>query len=382
MLSYFFRPARSHIIACVAASFSLLSHQAIAQQSNVAPAIVGTAGAAQIGAVEAIQTNAINSRPGGASSEGSGQAGGQNSSGSNFLMSGIFPTGRLAFTEHRGYDGTGTGHGPRAPFQAFEKSAFASVFANYHGILGGGFTRIGAFAGIMKIDVEVGAREHRPFEGKNGEGENTSGALGGYVLKAWGSTYAMATIAGFAGETTAQELRRGTLEADYNTRGVTVSLVAGKSFPLGIVLGGLKVSGTVQGGLNYSHHDGESYDVFDLDGRITQNLTTSLSAFKGALSASIYGIRTMDDGATLRPYVKVGLDHNFDYENEAVNVAFRQRTRPSGTFNFDDADIRGHAELGFDYNFGSYRFNGATNYVFSEDEDTFAGRLGLSVQLQ
>lgn len=372
------------VFALVTATF-WGSNEVRAQQSTVTGDISGATGAAQARAVFDIENAVLDrqtaGRKGGAGPGGSNEKGGQQ--GGAAVIPGAFPTGRLRYSEHDGYDGTKSGHAPPASFDLTETSLFASVFANVPGSVFGGKMQVGAFAGVTDLDMKVGPRRHRPNEPSNGEAENTSLMSGIYVVQAWQWTYAMLTAAGAWGETSIAETRRNLSKpSKYDTYGFTSSAVVGQYMPLGktALMGKYPLFADFRGGLSYTHNEGDRFRIYSKAGALNQILKPSVTAVGGQFSTSLFTVIGHAGGAFTRPYVKANLRHDFYYDQKLDNVAFVAAARPTKLFSYEKADTTIGAEIGFDHKAGQFKFSGSTYFDYSADEAAIGARLGATYQ--
>ena len=211
-----------------------------------------------------------------------------------------------------------------------------------------------------------------------GRAENDSFFVGGTVLWAKQSTYALATLIGMWGETrlvdSVDNCSRVGCSVDrykFDTSGFIASATAGHVFDLG---GATAPKLDLRGTIAHTEHNGDWFKtVFDYQHRYT------FSTWTGTAAATVFSNLPLANGALLRPYVQGYVRQEWDYHNQISVID------PGGVFvgTFDNtqAHTYGGLDAGVTYTLGNMTLGAAVYSEVSGDERTIGGRLGASWKL-
>lgn len=290
----------------------------------------------------------------------------------------VFPTGRLVHTQHDGYR-TSINPSFAGPGFQYDEATFLAAggidITKWAGLGPDRTWKVGAFIGYNAIDLDVGstrAVSRSLGVRRNGHGENDSFIAGAYSLMTYRHFYSLSVISGNWGET---DIKNNLLDSrgDYDTDGIATVSYIGGVFPLG---GMLKFNARASYG--YSELEGDSYrdSVGFLTGR------SEVEEHWGGLSGTLFAELPRGNGV-LKPFVKVGVKHRFDYDNE---VFIPRQTAGGVTFDsvrvrFDDDDTSINVEGGAQYAVGKWEYEASVFYDGSGDYDTVGGRIGAKISL-
>lgn len=267
------------------------------------------------------------------------------------------PTGRLRHTRHDGLIEKDTNSRLEA-FETDEASFFGNVSYDLPGTYFGGKVRVNALAGYDRLEQD----------GRDGGFSTDIDAFiyGGSYLWSKGSFYSMSLIIGVSGEADATTAGGAAGGGDYNydVTGYFTNSVMGYTFD---IPGTWKFD--LRGALGH-------YDVHTNRFQFANNAGTikGLSeAWSASITGTLFTIVEVEGGGVMRPYFLASYKNVFD---EDIDVKGDVNT------SFEQANNYGKVELGFDYVQGALTYGAAGYTEFSADENTFGGRLGVSIKLQ
>lgn len=374
--SRYFNRCFCRLLPVLLSTYVLLSVSDALAQSSVGRAANSATGQSLRDAIEQVQNDLIDRDVfGGAGQGGSGQ-------GAGALGATASPTARLRRSDHDALE-VPTPDENNYAWDTREASAFGTGSYTLPGIVLGGQVRLSFFAGHNWLSLEMkngGGNILDTDNGQFGKAANQSAIVGGTMLWAHGSTYALTTIVGMWGNTTLRDaidfcngpglgcpLRR----YNYDTRGFLGSLTAGHVYSLSPSPTGPKLD--LRSAAGYTRNIGDTFANFQDD---EQTWTFSTWTLTG--SATLFANMPLENAAVLRPYVQGYVRHEIDYRNK---LRFALHTGETGTVLFDQAHTYGGVDAGLTYALASMTLGAAVYYEGSGDERTLGGRVGMSWKL-
>jgi hypothetical protein len=281
------------------------------------------------------------------------QINGRGAAGTSGLGVFVGPTGKLRTTDHDGLREKNSGL-KTGSFEVDEGSVFGNVSYDIPGTVFGGKVRVSALAGYVTLDQEAGDDATSPSKT-----EIDGFMYGGSYLWSQGSFYTMSVIIGLTSEADTVNIGGS---YSYDIDGYYSNSVVGNTFDAG------PLKFDLRGGVGYYDLDGGSFIV---------PLTTTLfnadaAAWNASLTGTLFSIIELEGGGVMRPYILAAYKHVFDEEIDVKGAG--------GPVSYEQAEDYGKVELGADLVQGAMTFGGAAYTEFSADENTFGGRLGVSVK--
>jgi hypothetical protein len=323
---------------------------------------------------------------------GTGTGAGAGSAGGGTLN--LFPTGRVRGSNHGGLaDRNLNPLTPNYGWETLESSAFVNVVYGPPGTVLGGQVKLAGFAGgnWLSLDLTNGDRGADPLDVANGQrasASNDSGILGGTALWSMKTTYAMATLVGFMGQTRLNDaadfcngpglgcpMRR----YHFDTSGFIGTLTGGNVFKLtGSPTGPLL---DIRGAASYVQNTGDAF-VNQINDPDPDQQKYKFATWTVTASATLFTNIAMQNSGLLRPYLQTYVRQELDYRNKLsfvldVNTA----GATPGHLNYQQAHTYGGVDTGLTYTQGKMTVGAATYIDWSGDEFTWGGRVGASWKL-
>ncbi|MGE0025183.1 MAG: autotransporter domain-containing protein [Hyphomicrobium sp.] len=266
------------------------------------------------------------------------------------------PTGRLRHSRHDGLIDKNTGLRTDG-FDTDEGSVFGNVSYDLPGTYFGGKVRVNALVGYDRLSQDADTAGFKT--------DIDSIIYGGSYLWSKGSFYSMSLLIGVTGDADASTATAGGGNYSYDVSGYFSNSVMGYTFDW--PGNGWRFDTRV--GLGHYDVDTNRFEVANGLGTIKG----VSEAWNASITGTLFTIVEIDGGGVMRPYFLASYKNVFDEEIEV-----------KGDFiaSFEQANDFGKVELGFDYVKGILTYGAAGYTEFSEDENTFGGRLGVSVKLQ
>ena len=350
-------------VALLALSISLNAHA----QSTVGVPMTSATGQSFRDAVDQNQKELIDREV-----LGGGPGGSAAASGGGLGTISAFPTGRLRTSDH---DGVSPPDFDRFGYTTREASAFGNVVATLPGTVLGGQVKVSGFAGNQWLSLELKSNSLAILDpGQFGKANNESVFVGGSVLWAYQSTYALATIVGIWGETKLTDGFDHSPDVNrysFNTAGHIGTFTAGHVLNLGPASGPkLDIRGTV----GQTKHAGDWFTQVD---GFQQKY--SFSTWTGTAAVTLFSNVTLPNGALLRPYIQTYVRQEWAYRSRLSVID--DTGVFLGPFNSTQSHTYGGLDAGVTYTLANMTFGAAFYSEVSGDERTLGGRLGLSYKL-
>ncbi|MGQ0671417.1 MAG: autotransporter outer membrane beta-barrel domain-containing protein [Hyphomicrobium sp.] len=284
-------------------------------------------------------------------------------------LPGVFPTGRLAHSEHDGQTvSNGNDRFKLAGYDVDEYSGYVNL--QFEGRpSANSVLRIAPFIGGANVDVG--------YDGNLANADNDSMMGGVNILYAVGQTYGVVLVAFDSGKTS-YDLPTINQEGRYRTTGYALTAALGHTMQAGN-----NIFVDVRGGLAYSEHEGDGHTTRTNDPANSVPITIGKSQhelFTGSLNMMLFTV--WNTGETrVRPFVKGGVKFEFDEDNTLELPA--QLGIQAGKLSFEDDDIYFNVESGLHINVGqNWDFVGSGYYEGSGDEDIFGGRFAIQYKFK
>ncbi len=225
-----------------------------------------------------------------------------------------------------------------------------------------GSVTFGVVGNYTRTDIDIGGLPALPGSGKSGSVGINSWSLGGYGVVTDGHRYGLVTVTGTLGSPETDNALIPA-SADYNTRGLAASAMAGVLVPMG----GAKLD--LRGGFNYIHASSDDY-TDSIGSRFTD---AHMEEFSGTVSARLFSVVRVED-YSVRPFIQGGLNQRFHYDNEI--------TVDNARFSFDDADTSVFGRAGIDFDVDkSIQAYLAVRGDASTDMTAIAAQVGVTFKL-
>jgi len=224
---------------------------------------------------------------------------------------------------------------------------------------------MGIFGNYTSTDIDFESTPQLRALGitKTGDASLNTGSAGGYALLTNGNVYGLAIGSGEFGDAS---LKDNVIHSrsSFDTSGFSSAMIGGVVIPAWS-----RTKLDVRGGLNYLSATGDSH----VDTAGISFSDGELQEFSGTISGRLF--QTWEyENSIIRPFVQVGVDHRFSYENEVRVEGIK--------YSFDEGDDTLFGRIGIDVDVGNrvqayLAFRGDHN----EDFDTAAGQVGLTLRL-
>lgn len=308
-------------------------------------------------------------------------------SGGAAFGAGAYGSGRLRTSDHDGLR-------PVTPFRFSYETDEASVFANVvmtvPGTVLGGQLKFSGFAGYNWLSLDLKSNAVAVLDPNQfGSARNDSGIAGGTALWAHEGMYALATVVGAWGETrlvdSVDDCFPGGCNVNrykFDTTGFIGTVTAGKVFDLGGA-SGPKLD--LRGSIGYTQTDADPFTNIndgppgpegDGNGGFVQEYT--FSTWTGTAGVTLFTNMTLENSASLRPYIQGYVRQEWDYRNEI------EATKPGEPFmrgSVDQRHLYGGLDVGLTYAFQNLTLGGSVYVEGSSDEETVGGRLSANWKL-
>ena len=377
------KPRSSTAVMAVAlAAITFAPSTGALAQSGIGRAANAATGQSLRDAVEQVQRDLADQQAQGTKA-GSGE-------GSSGALGGFnaFPSGRLRSSHHdelREPPGSPNNYA----WTTREASAFVTGVYSIPGTVLGGQMKVGILGGENWLSLKLRNSATDTLDTANGQfgkASNESSLFGANVLWSKGSSYALATIVGFWGEThltdaidfcgtpgpgTQCTARR----YNFDTGGYVASLTGGHVFALSGRPDGLMLD--IRGVATYTDHTGAGFLNFQGD---FQKYWFSVGTLTG--SATLFMNLPMSGSALLRPYVQGYVRQEIGYNNKLYFDFLDPAEVPNAAArHWDQAHTYGGVDLGVSYVKGNMTLGSSIYFDASSDEHTFGGRVGVSWKL-
>jgi hypothetical protein len=224
---------------------------------------------------------------------------------------------------------------------------------------------LGLFGNYTSTDIDFGSTPQLRSLGirHTGDADLNSGSAGGYALLTNGTIYGLAIGSGEFGDASIRDTVINS-RSNFDTSGFSSSMIGGIVMPAWS-----RTKLDVRGGLNYLSATGDSH----VDTAGISFSDGELREFSGTISGRLFQNWEYAN-SIIRPFVQVGLDHRFSYENEVRVDGIK--------YSFDEGDDTLFGRVGIDVDVGDrvqayLAFRGDHN----EDFDTAAGQVGITLRL-
>ncbi len=282
---------------------------------------------------------------------------------------GGFTMGRLRHQEHDGYTTDGFA-GRSVSFNANEASGVGFLAFSTDGFQANSRLTFSAYAGYSNLNIDL--KPDQAIFGNAGDpGKASNGAILYGISLGYGvdSLYSTVTAAGFSGSATINDLQNG-FRPEFGTDGYIVSAIIGNIFQLGNI-GGHASFLTLEGGAKHVAFEGDDY--LSQSGAAIFNMSftqTTINAGVGLFQIHQVG------SAIVRPYLRATVTVDVAYENES-RIRDLNGANPETT-SYDEASLRGTAELGMIVKDGDWTFSGAGYVELADDAEALGARIGAS----